>query len=66
MQVYLFELLVRELGCDLNFVPWENPFKIDPEQIVKRYHDAKQLANKHSAPIITIMQSKRKRKRQAC
>ena len=33
-QPYLFEFFVGELWSGLDFVAWEDPFKVHPEQIV--------------------------------
>lgn len=51
-QPYLFEFFVGKLWSGLDFVAWEDPFEINPEQIVQSDHDAKQFAYKDATPII--------------
>lgn len=51
-QPYLFEFFVGELWSGLDFVAWEDPFEVHPEQIVQSDHDAKQFADKDATSII--------------
>lgn len=50
--LYLLKLFVRKLWCWFDLIPWENPFEVDPEQVVQGNHDAKQFAHKDATSIV--------------
>jgi hypothetical protein len=51
--LYLLKLFVRKFWRWFDLVPWENPFQVDPEQVIQSNHDAKEFAYKNSTPIVT-------------